>query len=931
VLDCQGDYAGAFALYEQALGLYQMLGRDADAANCFYGEGNVLNRQGDYAGAFARYDQALGLYKTLGRDADAAECLFGQGIALGRQGDYAGAFALYEQALSLNRTLGRDAKAAGCLSNQGNVLDCQGDYAGAFALYEQALSLNRTLGAHANAADCLYNQGVVRGRQGATAALRGDAGDSGRRYREATVRFGLGLRVLEAAGIVSPTRGRLIAALYSNYRHLTAQEVGELHQSIQAFLAVLPAGSVIRADFQLLYAQALTDAGSGDTELVRTLIREATRTYEQNEPDSRGHAICLAQAGNLIVRTAARTDAEALSGAESDLRRAVRIVEAMHARERHGLLRTTRIFETHLDAYRGLIALLWNTDRRDEAYAFAERLRARSLAEDMATQSLIRQLGRPGADEEALRIANEHARALDRYNTAHDEIYWLHGRTEAATEEPRWRAAAREAETTLDRLEAEAVGRLGGAQHAAGYSPLDLPQAQSRIGDDTLLLCYTWLDDFLCMWAVRHDRLRIRRVSGHQLTAIVRNLDVLLRRHEVYGAQRTTETTSNVTWADGELWQAAENGSLRAEGREAATVLAKELVYALALPEMWAGVKHVTIVADGRLHELPFEMLPVSEEHRAWTEPLLAADSEARRLPPDALTLGDVLPVTYVPSATTLALQSELRRAQRPVPRLQYFGLAASPPERDAVDVEQHLVGKLYFPDSSDAVINPDLTPTARASLMDGIVSARYVHLAGHAGYFADDPMASGLYLGSDSKREHYISGYDIMTRAVTADVICVAGCQTGKGEYIPGQGSIGLARCLLFAGAHYAVVSLWPVASLATAAFMDCFFEALQQGHPAPEAARRARVWLFRRAGYASPAYRNAFIVVGSPDMTDVPRVATPPAVNHASSVPVERTAPHPGPAAHQDVAPTVASQNATARSDVAPRKNTWWRFWKQ
>ena len=73
--NAQSDYAGARALHEESLTLFQQLGDRQGVANSLNSLGNVVGDQGDFAGARALYEESLAIQRQLGNQRGVANSL----------------------------------------------------------------------------------------------------------------------------------------------------------------------------------------------------------------------------------------------------------------------------------------------------------------------------------------------------------------------------------------------------------------------------------------------------------------------------------------------------------------------------------------------------------------------------------------------------------------------------------------------------------------------------------------------------------------------------------------------------------------------------------------------------------------------------------------------------------------------------------------
>ena len=125
----------------------------------------------------------------------------------------------------------------------------------------------------------------------------------------------------------------------------------------------------------------------------------------------------------------------------------------------------------------------------------------------------------------------------------------------------------------------------------------------------------------------------------------------------------------------------------------------------------------------------------------------------------------------------------------------------------------------------------------------------RFIHLATHGLLGTDVPGLNqpALLLSQDAGQDENISLLtmdEIFKLKLTAEMVVLSACQTGRGEVVPGEGIIGLTRAFLHAGARAVVVSHWNVADDATAIFMSRFYHyLLNEGMDKAQALQKARL----------------------------------------------------------------------------------------
>lgn len=282
----------------------------------------------------------------------------------------------------------------------------------------------------------------------------------------------------------------------------------------------------------------------------------------------------------------------------------------------------------------------------------------------------------------------------------------------------------------------------------------------------------------------------------------------------------------------------------------------------------WAreGASRLVIVPDGPLHYLPFEMLPLH-----------------------GVPLGDVYPISYVPSATAL---STLRRTWSPPESYEYdfvgFGDPAFLEEYDG-DVqglaaeefrsrgqqlrrlkgsgqEVRTIARLF----GERALSFERERATEYRAQRHSEGARYVHFATHALIDDERAMESGIALappethelGKDPYLDDMLQVHEMFALRLSAEVVVCSACQTGLGKLRAGEGMVGMTRALFFAGARAVVVSLWPVDDEATAGLMEALYRHLCSGLALDDAAAAARVEI--RGRWPDPRYWAAFVVTG-------------------------------------------------------------------
>lgn len=125
---------------------------------------------------------------------------------------------------------------------------------------------------------------------------------------------------------------------------------------------------------------------------------------------------------------------------------------------------------------------------------------------------------------------------------------------------------------------------------------------------------------------------------------------------------------------------------------------------------------------------------------------------------------------------------------------------------------------------------------TAEA-LSTALSSADTVHVAAHAAFNAQEPLASAIQMSNRVLNAKEILGI----RAERLDLVTLSACESGIYHAERSEDPVGLPRALLFAGASSVLVSLWKVPDSSTRSLMSNFYDASRDGISKAEALRRA------------------------------------------------------------------------------------------
>lgn len=141
----QGDYAAAWALYDEGLAIWREIGDRLRIARVLSNMGGLAWYRGRYATARTLLEEALAIDKALGNDQDVADALLNLGLIAVEQGNPASARLLCEESLAICRTIGNRQSIAHALLNLGVIASEQRDFEAARELFGEALAISREL------------------------------------------------------------------------------------------------------------------------------------------------------------------------------------------------------------------------------------------------------------------------------------------------------------------------------------------------------------------------------------------------------------------------------------------------------------------------------------------------------------------------------------------------------------------------------------------------------------------------------------------------------------------------------------------------------------------------------------------------------------------------------------------------------------------
>jgi CHAT domain-containing protein/Tfp pilus assembly protein PilF len=798
-----GQYKEALRYYQQSLAISERLKLKASASQdlgnlalCYQGLGQIQQAIDDF-------DRALQLAREAGLKKEEADWLKGKAGTLVRQGKYAAAIDAYDAALKVYEDAKLPRELVEALNDKGALYERLGDPASAEQNFRRAIDLSRTINHPRGVTVNLMSLGEMEWR-------RQRLDEAGALYRDALA------RAMKADDRASVAGIRVALAL-------VGRDQGRLDEAATEATEAVKIAQAIGA--RPLEAEALT---------ARAAVARAKRSFEQSLSDEAAAAEISTTLGDpeLAWRIAygQGQSQEALGRSDEAVAsylQAVGLIENVRSQLREERFRASYL-EDKYQVYVSLVQLLLKLGRTQEAFMYAEKLRARSyldlinrgvppirneadLQTELTLRERVRQLGHAIESEHARPAPDQRRQALDLFSS---ELI--------------------DAERAYENF----LGTLSASEPAyAAVRALKAPSSddvQGRLPADTALVEYVVAADSVSIFVIRADGI-------HAKTVAIRSIDL---------SAKVELLRDLILRAEGDDWRAP------------AESLHRTLIAPIEQAGWLTGVRHLYIVPHGILHYVPFAALPRGR------------DKGAR------LVLSDYV-VAYLPAAAALVYgNGSANGAGQPAE-----SVLAMAPSRAGLRYNQQEATAVagLFPKDRLLLVGSRATESAFKSS-----AGRYqvLHLATHGYFNKFNPLLSGVELEADGREDGRLEVHEILGLRLSARLVVLSACDTALGggyfaEVPAGDDIVGLTRAFLFAGSPSVVASLWAVNDRSTMRLMSGFYGRLLtpnagrglpglggvEGSPADKATALAaaqREFIARGGRESHPYFWAAFVLVG-------------------------------------------------------------------
>jgi CHAT domain-containing protein/Tfp pilus assembly protein PilF len=869
-----GEVSESTLFYRKALSLSQKLGQKDLEAECAayikiyetYIQGKKACAAGLYKESIAHFSTAIGMARKMKSPEHELKCLRQMSLNYYQQKDHLNFHSINSRALDVARRLKHRKEEGRCLNNIGVYFHEVGNYSRALIFYDDAvLILRETIDSEADLSASLNNIGTVY-------RVLGD-------YEKALPYI---KNALEIDNIINDAEGISIELdnLAVTYRHkgLCAGSINDIHVSLEYHIKSLEISRRIgdkRSEIGTLNNIGLTYSALGNHVLAlkhfRLALKEAELIgyiYEAcNIYDNMGYVLfktgklleaeaCYKKALNLALITR-RDDVlwevyyglgqcfekkENNENALAYYKKAIDIIGLMRARV---ALDNYKIAFTRdkLKAYEALVNLLFCqyktkiASRLDtEIFWVIEKARARSFLEELG--EVAKNLWEPNYSEyrkEYESLSNKISITISRL-------------TKPGLDET-------QRKKLLIRLEAE----------EEEYTNL-----RNRMRTQKL-------EDTRCVFPEIESIERIREQCLDKKTAI---LEYYLGERQSIGIyldknQLVLEALPPRTEIENSLKAYLKMLSTPPEGKFMGIQAAGRIYRELILPfedHISPLIEHLIVIPDGILYYLPFETLNKTDTRTEKPQYLI-----------------ELYDVSYAPSVSSLAYLMGKERPRKHSRALLAVGdpvyLTKGVKKRGAKHDE--VLREIFLKDGFEFSPLPHsrkeirrvsrcfpkeevdilLDSQAKEESIKNRSLAEYqiIHFACHGFLDEKKPMRSALVLtlDDDVEEDGFLQAREISDLNLSADLVVLSACQTGKGKLENAEGVLGLPRTFFYAGARSTISSLWKISDKSTSEIMPTFYRYLTAGKNKATALRLAKLEMLR-SSRSHPFYWAAFVLNG-------------------------------------------------------------------
>ena len=286
-----------------------------------------------------------------------------------------------------------------------------------------------------------------------------------------------------------------------------------------------------------------------------------------------------------------------------------------------------------------------------------------------------------------------------------------------------------------------------------------------------------------------------------------------------------------------------------------------ELLYgvgeALGIHKLPADITSIIMMADGYLHQLPLDVIPINKPASAFsygTANYLVEEVDTRHLN----HLGELFETN-----------SENQEFERD---FSGFGVADFQNESTGRDL-------ITLPRAPDEIrsISDNLTRFSQKheftelnatpqTFRQAAGNSRILHMATHSEISESNPLFSRIHLVPDPEstdQTNQIFAYELFDLNLNNELIMLNSCESGGDRSIQGSGIMGISRALHYAGAQSLILNAWSVNDQFAAEFANAFYMHINAGETKSRALQLAKID-FIKNNNSNPHFWGPYILNG-------------------------------------------------------------------
>jgi len=288
------------------------------------------------------------------------------------------------------------------------------------------------------------------------------------------------------------------------------------------------------------------------------------------------------------------------------------------------------------------------------------------------------------------------------------------------------------------------------------------------------------------------------------------------------------------------------------------------------------STKRVTVIPDGILYNLSFEMLaPVVAKTRVEF-------SRRCLLNTHAIAYHYSLPALYQSDGREKMKGNFVAFTPDFSDRIKREYLAVA--EKDSLNLDRAYLSLLPLPFTAKLVakvkgifggtVFAESRSTSKAFREESAYH-RVIHIGTHAEANNDYPEYSRLIFAKDSSdpnADNSVYLHDIYNVDLVSDLSVLTACESGKSGYQDGEGMVSMAHAFRYAGSRSILTGLWKLDEQATVMITDYFYMNLRKGLPKDEALQQAKLSYLQHAEgrMLLPGYWAGLVIMGDMEPVD-------------------------------------------------------------